>query len=150
MASRRKLPQSVARLDSKQDFTYLAKIEKKVLSIDEDDPKPYIVLKYFQPTYQCFSMWNAGELRSFSDLIQRMRQIGWSELAGRGALGFKIHKYIEKLPQEDIKCLSAILSPDITFSEIRVTKKARIHGFRAGAGFYLVWLDKDHEIFPMS
>lgn len=150
MASKRKLPQSIIGLEAKQGFTYLEKVEKKVLSLDEDDPRPYIVLKYYQPSYQCFSSWNGGELKSFSDLVRRMRQIGWSELVVRGALGFKIHKYIEKLPKEDIECLSSILSPDITFSEIRVTQKARIHGFRAGAGYYLVWLDKDHEIFPMS
>lgn len=150
MASKRKLPQDIAKLASTSNLTYLKDVEKRVLSIEEVDPKPYIVLKYYQPSYQCFSIWDAGELKSFSDLINRMRQIGWSELIVRGALGFKIHKYVDKLPKQDVKCLSAILSPDITFSEIRVTQKARIHGFKAGSGFFLVWLDRNHEIFPMS
>ena len=150
MASKKRLHKNITNLREQKALPHLSNIAEKVLSMDEDDPKLYIVLKYYQPSYQCFSKWNSDELKSFTDLIKRMRQIGWSELVGRGALGYKKHTYLEKLPQEDIKCLKSILSPDITFSEIRVTQKARIHGFRAGTGFYLVWLDKDHEIFPMS
>ena len=78
-----------------------------------------------------------------------MRTVSWSLLVDKHVLGFKINKYVEKLPKESVKCIKDILSPDITFSELKVTEKARIHGFQVGAAFYLVWLDRNHEIFPM-
>lgn len=146
----REVPQSVAKLKDIKGLTYLEKVEKKVLSIDEDDPKPYIVLKYYHPGYQCFSTWNKDNLKAFSALIEKMRTVHWSLLVGKHALGFKINKYDDKLPKGDVQCLKDILSPDITFSELKVTEKARIHGFKIGAAFYLVWLDKNHDIFPMS
>lgn len=42
----------------------------------------------------------------------------------------------------------AHLSADISWCEMRVTQKARVHGFRAGNAFFLVFLDRNHEIFP--
>jgi len=41
------------------------------------------------------------------------------------------------------------VSPDIDFFELRVTGEARVHGFRVIDGFYLVWLDREHEIYKM-
>lgn len=41
-----------------------------------------------------------------------------------------------------------VLSEDIGWCEMRVTQKARVHGFRAGQGFFLVFLDRGHDIFP--
>ncbi|MHB8068160.1 MAG: hypothetical protein ACYDIC_09695 [Desulfobaccales bacterium] len=150
MVAQRKIPKGVTKLDDKKDFTYLKGIEKKVLGIEEDDPKPYIVLKYYHPKHQCFSTWSKGDLKAFSSLIERMRTARWSLLINNQALGFKINKYIDSLPKGDVDCLKKILSPDITFAELTVSEKARIHGFRIGAAFYLVWLDKDHNIYSMS
>jgi len=40
------------------------------------------------------------------------------------------------------------ISPDLGFFELRVTQKARVHGFRSANAFFLVFLDKDHAICP--
>jgi hypothetical protein len=43
------------------------------------------------------------------------------------------------------------ISEDILFHEIKVdpSNKARIHGFFAGSVFFLVWLDRSHDCFPL-
>lgn len=145
-----KLPPKAAQLTKSQDLTYLTNIERKGFGIEQDYPKPFIVLKYFQPSYQCFSSWNADELKAFSRLITNMRETTWSELTTKGALGFSIHKYLKALPKDDVKCLFSYLSPDITFSELKVIGRARIHGFQLKSAFFLVWLDRNHDIHPMS
>jgi hypothetical protein len=41
-------------------------------------------------------------------------------------------------------------NPDLTFFELRVTQQARVHGFRVKSAFFLVWLDREHRIYPMK
>ena len=38
------------------------------------------------------------------------------------------------------------ISPDVAIFELRVNKKARVHGFRSGDIFYICFLDKEHRI----
>ena len=40
------------------------------------------------------------------------------------------------------------ISEDVAWFGLRVTQKARVHGFRAGAAFFLVFLDRNHDAFP--
>ena len=48
-----------------------------------------------------------------------------------------------------INSLKKILSADISFFELRVTEKARVHGFKVNETFHLVFLDKGHQVCPM-
>jgi hypothetical protein len=40
------------------------------------------------------------------------------------------------------------ISEDVSWCELRVTQKARVVGFRAEHAFFLVFLDRNHELFP--
>jgi hypothetical protein len=40
------------------------------------------------------------------------------------------------------------ISEDVLFYGLRVTDKARVHGFFVDSVFFLVWLDRKHECFP--
>ena len=40
------------------------------------------------------------------------------------------------------------LPKDFTLCEVRLDNKLRIHGCLNGNTFYLVWLDKNHAVFP--
>jgi hypothetical protein len=40
------------------------------------------------------------------------------------------------------------ISEDIHWIELRVTQEARVFGFRAGQAFFLVFLDRTHDIIP--
>ncbi|CUN95244.1 MULTISPECIES: MAG6450 family protein [Clostridium] len=130
----------------------LSDIEAKLLGVNGSDDKAFVVLKHFDSSYQCFSEWKENELRDFSNFIKTINQMTWSEIYKSGGksnktgLGYTVHTNKEVLP--NLKLIETI-SEDITFFELRVSKKARVHGFRVKSAFYLVWLDRGHKIYPM-
>ena len=67
-------------------------------------------------------------------------------IGNKTGLGYSIHKDAAKLPN---KALRDRISPDITFFELRVTGEARAHGFRSKNTFFLIWLDRNHDIYQM-
>ncbi|MFI0414253.1 MAG: hypothetical protein ACH255_08935 [Candidatus Thiodiazotropha sp.] len=135
---------------TEREMTLLGIVERKHFSEEE----PHINLKYFDPSFECFSDWTRQELGAFSDMLRKLAAADWNSINNSGGkrgyksgFGFTIHSASVKLPQTHPR-LSTI-SPDITFSEIRVTDKARVHGFRVKEAFFLVWLDRNHKICPM-
>jgi hypothetical protein len=149
-----KLPDSVTTYLSLEGKGKIAEIEAKVLGIHKKDPeKPYIALKYFQPSHQCFSDWEKNELKLFSSFVEKLRSTDWDtifktggKLGSKSGLGYTLHKNKSKLP----KCKSLEqISPEINFFELRVSEVIRVHGFRIKSAFFLVWLDNKHKICPM-
>ena len=156
-----KIPQKAARLP-KQNLpnTYLTDIERKALGITTASGEngfhdPYVSLKYFRPSFECFSEWTHDELKALSRFIEKLRQTTWIDITTKTGgsigqktgLGYTTHKDRNKLP--DLKDLNTIISNDITFFELRVTDKARVHGFRVKSAFFLIWLDREHRIYAM-
>lgn len=155
--SKKKIPTSASNVD-------LTTVERKAfgfgipLAASETEKKlpkdePFVVLKYFEPSYQCLSEWTADELRSLTGLIDKIRDLSWPDIyKTAGSIGTKVgvgytqHGSSVKLPES--KRLDN-LSPDLTFFELRVSDKARVHGFRIKSAFFLVWLDRNHRICPM-
>ena len=132
-----------------EDYIYFPPIAKTIFGIsseDKDDGRPYLVLKYFSPSHQCFSEWSKIELKAFSSFTEKLKRMNWRHVRQSEGFGFKVHKDRNKLPGRG----SAIkeISPDIPCSELRITQRARIHGFRMNSAFFLVWLDRDHQIYP--
>lgn len=132
---------------------YLSSVEQELLGLREENPdreKGYVALKYYQPSYECFSAWSRDELKSFSAFCRKVGERSWEQIrqSGGGAghksgLGFTAHKDRRRLPNNGLRDL---ISPEVEFSEMRVTQKARVHGFRMKSAFFLVWLDKDHRV----
>ena len=113
----------------------------------------YLALKYYQPDHECFSEWTADELKAFSEFSRKLNQQTWQQVFQSGGkignktgVGYTLHKDRSKLPQSAV--LDSI-SEDINFFELRVTDKARVHGFRSISTFFLVWLDRNHQVYPM-
>jgi len=109
----------------------------------------FVALKYFRPEQQCFSEWSKDELRAFSDFNRKVSLQTWPQImasGGKGAnkagLGYTPHDG-SSLPRPDF---AGSLSDDLTWIELRVTQKARVHGFRAGPAFFLVYLDRNHDL----
>lgn len=131
--------------------------EAEYLGVNEQgtkdkDIKAYVNLKYFNQQHQCFSMWEDNKLKDFSTFVTKMTNITWEEIFNSGGsagnktgLGYTIHKDKKKLPNKGI---IDHVSEDITLFELRVNREARVHGFRKQGAFFLVWLDKDHKIYP--
>ncbi len=66
-------------------------------------------------------------------------------LGQKTGLGMTYHSDRNSLPTYP---LLQSISPDIRFFELRINQQARVHGFRSYSAFFLVWLDKDHRIYP--
>jgi hypothetical protein len=107
----------------------------------------FVALKYYRPEHQCLSQWTADELRAFSAFCRKLAQMTWPQIVQTGwrhktGVGWtpvaRTH-----LPGTDF--LHSI-SEDISWMELRVTQVARVFGFRAGHAFFLVFLDRGHDL----
>jgi len=114
------------------------------------DAIPYVALKYYEPAFQCFSEWTPDELRAFSDFNRKLRNLTWPLIYRSGGRpGTKTGLGYTALGSSPLRRpLSKPISDDISWFELRVTQRARVHGFRAGPAFCLVYLDRAHELFP--
>lgn len=142
----------------------LSPLEEKAFSLanalsggSADQDNPFVTLKYFRDSFECFSAWEKDELKAFSDFISSMRQRTWRqvlETSGKGenksGLGYTPYDVAKtKNGAEDhLKDVRKSIGDDITFFELRVTQKIRVHGFRMKAAFFLVLLDREHRVFP--
>lgn len=128
-----------------------AKLKKYTAAYGEEDQSSpaFVVLKYFRSDKQCFSEWNKVELEAFSAFNIKMNQLTWQQIASSGGkLGNKTGMGYTQHDKLDIPRNQLGISEDITFFELRVTNKARVHGFRACGAFFLIRLDKDHDLMP--
>lgn len=133
----------------------LTKFESAVFGLlkDETSACAHVNLKYYSPDFQCFSDWTAEELKAFSQFCTKLRKMRWHEiyrtggsLGSKTGLGYTPHKDIKKLPAHpELESLSE----DLTWFELRVSEKVRVHGFRAVEAFFLVFLDREHSIHKM-
>ena len=122
------------------------------LSDGSNNDTAFVNLKYYRHEHQCLSSWTAEELRSFSAFCRKVTQTSWTSIyktAGapgdKQGLGYTVHKNTKVLPDNpDLEKFS----PDLTWFELRVTGEARVHGFRCKSAFFLVFLDRQHEIYP--
>jgi hypothetical protein len=104
-----------------------------------------ISLRYFRKQTECFSVWQKGDLKKFSGLIEKIRDYDERSLKSSALCG--VHK---NKPSRDRFSLPDELSQDLDMYELRVdpSNKARVHGVFWAETFYLIWLDKDHQVFP--
>lgn len=139
----------------KKALNYLNDKEAKILGfIDEGNNTPaFVYLKYYDHQYECFSDWEKNELKQFSQFVDKLRQTTWVNIYKSGGksgsktgFGYTVHKDTSVLPNQKI---IEHLSQDITFFELRVKDKIRVHGFRSKSAFCLIWLDREHQVYPM-
>ena len=117
---------------------------------------PYVILKYFQEGWECFSDWEKGELKLFSSFLKTLSSHTWETVyksGGKGenksGLGYTSYKLDDmKNGSNHLKDVRKNISEDLNFFELRVSQKIRIHGFQSQAAFFLVLLDKNHRVFP--
>ena len=113
---------------------------------------PHISLRYYDHDFECFSEWVKAELKSFTQLINKISKSNWVDIPKQDGLGYTmldISTLKNATAKSKINSLKKTLSADINFFELRVTKKARIHGFKVNETFHLVFLDRGHKVCPM-
>lgn len=131
--------------DERRSKLYLAALGRE----GHSEAAAFVALRYYQPGIQCFSEWTPDELRAFSDFNRKVSAQTWQQIitsGGKGekkaGLGYTPHDG-RGLPNTDVL---RGLSQDLSWIELRVTLKARVHGFRASNIFFLVFLDRNHEL----
>lgn len=127
--------------------------EAALLSLSDDaaSENAHVNLKYYRHEHQCLSQWTPDELKAFSAFCRKITQIKWTDIyksggkaGAKAGLGYTIHKNQDVLPESpDL----INISPDLTWFELRVTVEARVHGFRCKSAFFLVYLDRQHEVY---
>lgn len=113
------------------------------------DSTVHIGLKYYDANHECFSKWEKPELKELSKFVKKLSNYTWNQVmqqaGSKNGFNYTLHKDIKKLPKEP-KALG--LSEDTTFFELRVDGDKRVHGFRSKSIFFLIWLDRNHQIYP--
>lgn len=91
----------------------------------------------------------ADERKAFSNVVGKLRKLSWDGLSG--GLRPKPCKveHAQHGARERLKRVHEHLSREIQFIELRVSQRARVHGFRMKSAFFLVLLDRDHRAFPV-
>lgn len=113
------------------------------LSLGRLPSKLHISLKYWHAGSQCLSAWQPSELkklRKFIDTIQVLSRDG----LGTGGIQAKPHKGTTGAGF----ARPSSLSKDLAMFEMRIDQKARVHGVFQHDIFFLVWLDRNHAVFP--
>ncbi len=146
-----------------QDSLKLSQVEQKMMSlantakgVSSDQDNPYIALKYFRSGFECFSQWEKDELKVFSSFLSDMHARTWQQVlatSGKGAnktgLAYTPYEefHVRGGAAEHLSKVRTQIGEDITFFELRLNSKIRVHGFRAKAIFFLVLLDREHRVF---
>lgn len=131
----------------------LTPIERKIHGISSPrDQDPDVSLKYYDPKFECFSQWNQKELKSFSAFVKRLSTTSWTDTyksSGRSGekVGFGM-AYHKNIRNTSLAAIAQRISAEIKLFELRVSQRARVHGFRSVSTFFLVCLDRNHEIYP--
>jgi hypothetical protein len=114
----------------------------------ESEEPIYVVLKYYDHSHECFSAWSKDELSEFSSFVDKLRKQSWANIAAGARPKPCNPKLARNGARERLERVHNQLSKDIQFIELRVSKRARVHGFRLRDAFFLVLLDRDHRTFP--
>jgi hypothetical protein len=146
------MAQKSARSGKSANFKFDRKASRPTpINLDERKPQAKaegvsISLKYYRQETECFSDWSPGDLKKFSSVIAKIKQMTGDELRTQSRL-CSPHK---NLPKRKRFSRPSDVSQDLSMFEIRVDQHnaARIHGIFAGSVFHLVWLDRQHEVYP--
>ncbi len=82
-----------------------------------------------------------------TDILYQLSQLTWSQIKAspRHGLGY------EKIDRNAIKSSIPIhIKDDVNFIAFRFCGMAPMVGYRDGAVFYIIWLDRDFTLYPHS
>ena len=112
---------------------------------DRANPTISVSLKYWNGGSECLSAWGKDELKKLRRFIERVQSLTWAQIKVDSGLGYGVHK---GPPKGHGFSRPLDLSKDQSLIEMKVTGKARVHGVETDDTFFLVWLDRNHGVFP--
>lgn len=110
-----------------------------------DNPGVSLSLAHFRSQTECLSTWSKGDLKKLVGAMEKMRTMDVAELRAS-----RLCSPHGSRPLAKRFVMPLGVGNDHRMHEIRVDQSnaARIHGIFDGDVFYLVWLDRKHEVFP--
>ncbi|MEG4825378.1 hypothetical protein QUB07_06730 [Microcoleus sp. F8-C5] len=85
------------------------------------------------------------EKAAFADTLYKLSQLTWSQInaSSRHGSGY------EKIARSSIRSpIPSHLKDDVNFIAFRFCGKAPMVGYRDGAVFYVIWLDRNYTLYP--
>jgi hypothetical protein len=104
---------------------------------------PIFSLQYLRGDY-CLTMCERVDRAAFAIKMHRLSQLTWSEIQSqhKHSLGY------ERIARNAIKSgIPAHIKPDVNFLAFRFSGKKPMVGYREGAIFYVIWLDRDFTLY---
>ncbi|HEV7310939.1 hypothetical protein [Sphingopyxis sp.] len=112
----------------------------------DDDAGVTVSFAHYRAETECLSTWGKSDIKSFVGVMEKMRAMNIATL--RNSSICSPHRKGTRLAERFTRPDS--IGKDYRMHEIRVDRSnaARMHGVIEGSVFYLVWLDRKHEVFP--
>jgi hypothetical protein len=112
-----------------------------------DDSKVVFSFELFSPNLECPSTWLNEEVKQLFSMFVKASQRTWRQVlqtsgkshGGKVGLGYTPFK-TDPFPRPQN------VSADLVISELRVTDKARVFGCRSRDHFYIIRLDRGHQV----
>ena len=109
--------------------------------VARSDDKAAVNLRYYDRKSECISTWQKDELKAFSGWVEKMCARTEAQVTSTVKTCHAHKNSPLSLPSE--------ISPDVKIYSLDVGSKARVHGFFAGGKFFLVRLDRSHEVLKV-
>lgn len=112
----------------------------------EESPEtqpPLFSLRYLSGDY-CLSQCERDEKAAFADALHTFSKMTWAQIkqAGRHGLGQ------EKIARSAIQTgIPRHISEDVHFIALRFQGKKPMVGYRVGAVFYVLWIDRNFTLY---
>lgn len=138
-------------MDKNKKVPYKAKVVKGVNKVPQkaliltngstDDINPVFSFKYTDPNKWQLSEWTSLEIDDLFKFFKLMESLSWKQVKMHSGLRYK---NIDGYPNIN----NSEVSEDVSICELRICKVKRIHGFRSGNVFCVIWFDRDHSVCP--
>lgn len=115
---------------------------------DGDSANIFASLRFIQHEKQCFSEWNKQEMKLFWTFLNQLHDYTWGKMFSQSRNDNKSgmgYTTIDKKKYGNSDFLKSI-DPTVTFFELRVNQKIRVHCFRDKSICYIFLLDKHHNM----
>jgi hypothetical protein len=119
---------------------------QEIIEIPPEKEPPLFSLRYINKDYS-ISKCTKDEKSALVDTLHQLSQLTWSQIKAspRHDLGY------EKIDRSAIKSsIPSHIKDDVNLIAFRFCGMAPMVGYRDGAIFYIIWLDRDFTLYPHS
>jgi hypothetical protein len=117
---------------------------REIVDLPPEQESPLFSLRYMNKDYS-LAKCTKDEKAAFADTLYKLSQLTWSQINAcpRHGSGY------EKIARSSIGApIPSHLKDDVNFIAFRFFGKAPMVGYRDGAVFYVIWLDRDFTLYP--